>query len=97
MARTETGLKISSPKLCGIKDWMNADASGYMVLFYKKDKFEGTITSSEEGVIRWIDLEEMKCMKLAPGMKKMLRVFLEDDISEFFFRKENGEWVEELK
>ena len=43
----ETGLTISSPQLCGIKDWMEEDGTRYMVLFYKTDKFEGTVTSSE--------------------------------------------------
>jgi len=45
----ETGLKIYSPKLCGIKDWSNDDGSRYMVLLYKTDKFEGMLTSSDEG------------------------------------------------
>ena len=30
----ETGLKIYSPMLCGIKDWSNDDGSRYMVLFF---------------------------------------------------------------
>ena len=47
----ETGLKIFSPILCGIKDWSNDDGSRYMVLFYKTDKFEGTLSSSEEGEV----------------------------------------------
>lgn len=93
----ETGLKISSPRLCGIKDWTNDDGSRYMVLFYKTDKFEGTLTSSAEGEVYWIELEEMKRMSLADGMDKMLEVFLDEDISEYFFYKENGKWVEALK
>lgn len=68
-----------------------------MVLFYKTDKFEGTLTSSEEGEVYWIELEEMKQKKLAYGMDKMLEVFLDENISEYFFYKENGKWVEELK
>lgn len=93
----ETGLRISSPKLCGIKDWSNDDGSRYMVLFYKTDRFEGQIASSEEGEVYWLGLEEMKKKKLADGMEKMLEVFLNEDISEYFFYKEHGEWVEELK
>lgn len=93
----ETGLKISSPKLCGIKDWMREDGTRYMVLFYKTDKFEGTVTSSDEGEVYWIELEEMKQKKLAYGMDKMLKVFLDENISEYFFYKENGKWTEELK
>ena len=37
----ETGLRICSPVLCGIKDWSNDDGSRYMVLLYKTSKFEG--------------------------------------------------------
>ena len=93
----ETGLKISSPRLCGIKDWFQKDGTRYMVLLYKTDKFEGTVTSSEEGDVYWTTLEEMKQKKLAYGMDKMLEVFLDENISEYFFYKENGKWVEELK
>lgn len=93
----ETGLKIFSPQLCGIKDWTNDDGSRYMVLFYKTDKFEGTLSSSDEGDVYWMELEAMKQTHLADGMDKMLEVFLNEDISEYFFYKENGEWVEELK
>ena len=84
----ETGLKISSPQLCGIKDWMREDGTRYMVLFYKTDKYEGTVTSSDEGEVYWIALEDMKKKKLAYGMNKMLEVFLDDNISEYFFYKE---------
>lgn len=93
----ETGLKIFSPQLCGIKDWTKKDGSRYMVLFYKTDKFEGELTSSEEGAVYWLTLEEMKHVRLADGMDKMLKVFLDENISEYFFRKENGKWIEELK
>ena len=43
------------------------------------------------------ELEEMKQKKLAYGMDKMLEVFLNENISEYFFYKGNGKWVEELK
>ena len=71
----ETGLKIFSPKLCEIKDWSNDDGSRYMVLFYKTDKFEGTLSSSEKGEVHWIELDEMKKMNLADRMDKVLEVF----------------------
>ncbi len=93
----ETGLKISSPVLCGIKDWSNDDGSRYMVLFYKTNKFESQLSSSDEGEVHWIELEEMKKAKLAVGMDKMLEVFLDENFSEYFFYKENGKWIEVLK
>lgn len=93
----ETGLKISAPKLCGIKDWSNDDGSRYMVLCYKTDKFEGELTSSDEGEVYWLELEDMKHTDLADGMDKMLEVFLDDNINEYFFYKKSGEWIGELK
>ena len=36
-------------------------------------------------------------MKLADGMDKMLEVFLNENISEYFFYQENGAWKEVLK
>jgi len=93
----ETGLKISEPKLCGIKDGMKDEETRYIVLLYKTDKFEGIVTSSEEGDVFCLTLDEMKQRKLAYGMDKMLEVFLNDNISEYFFFEENGKWIEELK
>ena len=56
----ETGLRISSPALCGIKDWSNDDGSRYMVLFYKTNKFEGKLSASNEGEVYWTEIEDMK-------------------------------------
>ena len=94
----ETGLKISSPALCGVKDWLNDDGSRYMVLLYKTDRFEGRPVSSEEGKVYWLELDEMKkAGNLAEGMEFTLEIFLREDLSEHFFPKENGEWREVLK
>lgn len=93
----ETGLKIENPRICGTKDWMEKDGSRYIVVFYKTNKFSGELKSSEEGDVKWIPLEKMKKGKLAMDMDDMLKVFLEDDISEFHYTVENGQWKHELK
>lgn len=92
----ETGLKISSPQLCGIKDWCE-NGCRYVVLFYKTSKFEGEIVSSEEGRVWWEDIDNLPNLKLSLDMNDMIRVFTEDELSEFFYRQENGEWVYDLK
>ena len=66
-------------------------------MFYKTNRFRGDLKSSEEGEVKWMSLEEMKRGNLADGMADMLRVFLEDDINEFHYMKENGEWNYVLK
>ena len=93
----ETGVTISNPRLCGIKDWTNSDGSRYMVLMYKTDRFTGIARSSDEGSVSWMPLEALPKAKLSKNFDKMLQVFLNDDLSEFFFRIEDGNWIEILK
>ena len=93
----ETGLTVSELQICGIKDWTNDDGSRYMVLLYKTDHFEGEIKSSIEGEVYWVPLNELSKMNLADGMNQMLKLFFEDKLSEYFFFKEDGEWIEVLK
>ena len=95
----ETGLTIAAPQLCGIKDWVNEDGSRFVVLLYKTDRFSGELRASEEGAVFWIRLEELLSMeeRLAPDMKAMLQVFLQDDLSEFFYYQQDGKWKYALK
>ena len=70
---------------------------GMTVQGYKTNQFSGELESSHEGEVKWMPLEEMKKGKLANGMDDMLRVFLEEDINEFHYRREDGVWKYELK
>lgn len=93
----ETGLTIKCPRICGTKDWQKKDGSRYLVVLYKTDKFSGELKSSKEGEVKWMPLEEMKKGKLANGMEDLIRVFIEDDINEFHYVNQDGQWKYELK
>ena len=92
----ETGLKIFSPQLCGIKDWYESGCR-YVVLFYKTTHFEGELVSSEEGKVWWEEIDNLPNLNLSLDMKDMLRVFTEDDLSEFFYYQKDGKWLYDLK
>ena len=94
--REETGLTISDPRLCGLKDWCT-DQGRYVVLFYRAERFSGSLRSSEEGEVWWEELDALPSLNLARDMGDMLRVFLEEDISEFFYRPKGDEWINELR
>lgn len=94
--KEETGLDIYSPRLCGIKDWVENDTR-YAVLFYKTDRFDGELRSSDEGEVWWEELDSLPKLKLSLDMSDMIRVFTEDDLSEFFYRRDGDKWVYELK
>ena len=88
----ETGLTIYEPQLCGIKDWPEEDGSRYIVLFYKTNKFSGEVRSSIEGEVFWTNIDEMCSLSLARDMEDMLKVFLNDSMSEFYYYQEEGIW-----
>ncbi|HIT34702.1 MAG TPA: 8-oxo-dGTP diphosphatase [Candidatus Faecousia intestinigallinarum] len=93
----ETGLTISSPQLCGIKDWTEQDGSRYIVLLYKTNKFEGMLKASDEGEVYWMELEELSKMQLSIDFLDMLKVFLDDNLSEFYYYFQDGKWQKTLK
>ena len=93
----ETGLTISSPQLCGIKSWPREDGSRYIVLFYKTDQFTGKLTSSSEGEVFWTDMDTLTELPLARDMEDMLKIFLDDSLSEFYYYQDNGTWKYKLK
>ena len=93
----ETGLTVSDLQMCGVKDWVRDDGTRYIVLLYRTNKFEGELSSSDEGEVWWASLSELPHMNLASSMQTMLKLFCDDTITEQFFYKENGEWIEVLK
>ena len=94
--KEETGLDIFSPQLCGIKDWCEKDCR-YVVLLYKTDHFKGELCSSDEGEVWWENIDNLQNLNLSLDMGDMLRVFKEADLSEFFYRLDDGKWVYDLK
>ena len=93
----ETGLTVSKLRLFGIKDWFCDDGTRYVVHLYQTNTFTGTLRSSHEGEVLWVPLAELSERNLARSMRTLLRFFDEEGLSEQFFYKENGKWIEVLK
>lgn len=93
----ETGLCVSGLQMCGIQDWTRDDGARHIIFLYKTNQFEGELSSSDEGEVWWASLSELPHMNLASSMQTMLKLFCDDTITEQFFYKENGEWIEVLK
>ena len=94
--KEETGLRIASPQICGMKDWVE-DGIRYVVHFYKTEKFDGDLISSEEGEVWWEDLKELPNRNLSLDIEDMLRIFLEEDLYEFFYYQVGEVWKYDLK
>ena len=88
----ETGLTIANPKLCGTKQFQTKQGERYVVFFYKADRFSGSLRSSEEGEVFWIPRNTLNRYTLCSDFESMLEVFENDDLSEFYYYKEDGSW-----
>lgn len=91
----ETGLTIREPKLCGIKQFQTDEDERYIVLLFKTDKFEGTLISSDEGEMRWIDRDSLNDYTLVNDFMDLLKVFDSDCYNEFMYErnKSGDDWL----
>ena len=77
----ETGLVISNPRLCGVKQWFK-DRERNICFLFKIDKFTGTLKSNDEFRNFWIERADLSEYKLASNFDIILKVFENDEISE---------------
>ena len=92
----ETGLTIENPILCGSKQFQTEAGERYVVLFYKTNRYTGELKSSDEGEVFWIPRTDLHNYTLCDDFPDMVRVFEEDDLSEFYYYTENGNWKHKL-
>ena len=94
--REETGLTVSNPRLCGIKQFP-IEGGRYLVFFFKADSFTGTLTSSEEGNVQWIHRKDLSDLNTVSDFMDMLKVFDRDDLTEFQYIVDGDDWKVSLK
>ena len=94
--REETGITVLNPRLCGVKQFQIPDGPRYVVFFFKADRFEGELCSSEEGEALWLPREGLLERKCVPFFEPMLKVFENDDISELYFEGRKPAFSEDM-
>ncbi len=92
----ETGLTIQDPVLCGTKQFQEDDDTRYVVFFYKATRFSGELASSSEGDVFWVDRKDLPSYPLSLDMEDMVQVMESENLSEFYYYKENGSWKYKL-
>lgn len=94
--KEETGLTVTDPKLAGIKQFPIKNGR-YIVLLFKATKFSGTVTSSDEGDMEWIDIDDLSKVNVVEDFFDLWRVLNDPDINEFQYTVEGDEWIVHLK
>ena len=90
--KEETGLTIEHLRLCGTKQFQNKDGARYVVFFFKTCHFSGTLRSCDEGEVFWIPRNRLSEYSTVPDLAEMLKVFESDELSEFYYYTEDGQW-----
>ena len=88
----ETGLTISHPHLCGVKQFP-LEEGRYIVFLFETEEFEGDLRSSEEGTMHWIDERKLSKVNLVEDFEDLIEVMLDDELMEFQYVIEDGEWL----
>lgn len=92
----ETGLTIENPVLCGCKQFQTDRDERYVVLFYKTDRFYGELKSSDEGEVFWIPRNTLTDYSLSVDFEEMVPIFENENVSEFYYYQEDGQWKRKL-
>ena len=83
--KEETGLTVWSLNLCGVKQFQTDRDERYIVLLFKTNCFEGTLTASEEGEMVWVDRSRLMEYPLVDDFMELLEVFDSSDLNEFMY------------
>ena len=94
--KEETGLTITSPRLCGVKEWINEDGSRYVVFLFTADQFTGELASSAEGRVFWMEKEDVLLANWIWHMDGLMRIMSDGEYTELFLDAAN-DWKPVLK
>jgi len=94
--KEETGLDVSNPRLCGLKQFP-IEGGRYLVFLFSSDTFSGVLRGSEEGEVLWVKRAELSELKTVADFPALLSVFDRDDLTEFQYVVENDLWSVLLK
>ena len=93
----ETGLSIQNPQLVGIKNWPLDTGGRYIVICYKATEFSGTLRSSDEGEVSWVQKDQIPNLDLAYDMLPLMEMMEAPDKSEFFYpRRTEDDWEKKI-
>lgn len=89
--KEETGLTVTSPKLCGIKQFPIPNGR-YLVFLFKADRFSGELASCAEGEVEWVDRNDLSRLETVDDFAQLLSVFDDDKRTEFLYVKNGENW-----
>lgn len=94
--KEETGLEIRKPKLVGVKQFPIKNGR-YIVLLFKTTEFSGSVVSSEEGQMEWVEYNRLAEVKTVDDFQALLAVMNSPELTEFQYIVNDDEWTVSVK
>ena len=94
--KEETGLDIKNPRLAGVKQFP-IEGGRYVVLLFKANEYSGTVVSSDEGQMVWVDSNHLQEIHTVDDFEDLIRVINNPDLTEFQYLVDGETWTVSIK
>ena len=94
--KEETGLDIKNPRLAGVKQFPLKDGR-YVVLLFKATEYSGTVISSDEGQMEWVESRRLSEINTVDDFQDLIRVINDPALTEFQYLVEGDTWTVSIK
>ena len=94
--REETGLEIKNPRLAGVKQFP-IEGGRYVVFLFRADEYTGSVVSSEEGQMEWVERSRLPEINTVEDFDELLKVIESPELSEFQYIIDSDDWIVSIK
>jgi 8-oxo-dGTP diphosphatase len=94
--KEETGLDIRNPQLAEVKQFP-IKGGRYVVLLFKATEYSGTVGSSDEGQMEWVESNRLSEISTVDVFEDLLRVINDPALTEFQYLVDGDEWTVSVK
>ena len=94
--KEETGLDIKKPRLVGVKQFPIKEGR-YVVLLFKATEYSGTVVSSDEGRMEWVESSRLPEINTVDDFAALLRVMNDPALTEFQYLTDGETWTVSIK
>lgn len=92
----ETGLTVVNPRLVGVKQFP-IENGRYVVLLFKATEWTGTLASSDEGQMEWVEYRNLSEIKTVKDFDDLLSVMNSENLTEFQYLVSGDEWTVSIR
>lgn len=94
--KEETGLDIKNPRLAGVKQFP-IEGGRYVVLLFTANEYSGTVVSSDEGQMEWVDSNHLSEIHTVDDFEDLIRVINNPALTEFQYMVDGENWMVSIK